>query len=289
MSGFGAGLAAAVGAAVLYGVAPVVQARVAQTLPPGRGTGIGLLFRLVRRPLWLIALVGEFGGFVAEAYAFSAAPTTVVAPIAACDLLVFVVTGSVVFGYRPSAAGVLGGVATVAGVVVLALADRSDGLGRPASGVAMTVLLGVAVGAAAVAVVTGRRSGARAVPAAIAFAAGAGVAYGVATLATRQIGRTFHLHAAWHLLAGPTPYVLVACSLLAMGLLQRGLQTSALITFPVVSSLSALVPLTVALAFLGDPAPSGGRRALLVLALALILGGLGLLARDRLGAERDTA
>lgn len=288
MSGFGAGLAAAVAAAVLYGVAPVVQARVAQTLPAGRGTGIGLLFRLVRRPLWLIALVGELGGFLAEAYAFSVAPTTLVAPIAACDLLVFIVTSCVVFRYRPSATGVLGGVTTVAGVVVLALADRSDELGRPASGVVMIALLGVAAGAAGIAVVIGHRSGARALPAAIAFAAGAGVAYGVATLATRQIGRTFHLDAAWHLLAEPTPYVLVACSLLAMGLLQRGLQTSALITFPVVSALSALVPLTVALAFLDDPAPSGGRRALLVLALVLIVGGLGLLARDRLGVERRT-
>ncbi|HJQ00671.1 MAG TPA: hypothetical protein VJ851_03640 [Jatrophihabitans sp.] len=287
--GFVAGFAAALVAAVCYGVAPVVQAQVAQNSPLGRGPGIGLLLRLARRPLWLVAVAGEFGGFLAEAYAFSQAPTTLVAPVAACDMLVFVVTGCLVFRYRPSATGVLGALATIAGVLSLAVADRGDLLGRPASTGTMIVFVVCAVVAAGLAVLAGWRAGGRTVPAAIAFSAGAGVAYGIATLATRQIGRTFHLDAVGRLLASPTPYVLVACSLLAMGLLQRGLQTAPLITFPIVSALSALLPVVVGLLFLDDPAPPGWRRALLVVALALIVAGLGLMARDRLAAERGTA
>ena len=287
--GLAAGFAAAVVAAACYGVAPVVQAQVAQNSPPGRGVGIGLLLRLTRRPLWLVAFAGEFAGFLAEAYAFSAAPTTLVAPVAACDLLVFVLTACLVFRYRPSVTGVLGALATVAGVVSLALAHHGDKLGRPASTGTMIVFVVIALLAAGGAVLAGWRAGGRAVPAAIAFSAGAGIAYGIATLATRQIGRTFHLDTVGRLLASPTPYVLAVCSLLAMGLLQRGLQTSALITFPIISALSALLPVLVGLIFLDDPAPAGGRRALLVVALALIVAGLGLLARDRLRADRRTA
>lgn len=289
MSGrFAAGLGAAVAAALLYGVAPVVQARVARSAPPGRGVGLGLLLRLARRPVWLVALVGEIGGFLAEAYAFSAAPTSVVAPVAACDMLVFVVTGSLVLGYRPSRTGVLGAAATVAGVVLLAVAERDAGLGQPAGTATMILLAAGAVVAAGVLAAVGHRARAG-VGAAVAFSLGAGIAYGVATIATRQIGRSFDAHRWVRLFAEPAPYALVACSLVAMGLLQLGLQAGALLTYPIVAALSAFLPVLVGLALLGDPAPPGARRVLLVAGLLLVAAGLGLSGRDRLHAEPQPA
>ena len=274
-------------------------------VPPAQGFGFALLLQLVRRPVWLIALVGEIGGFLAEAYAFSVAPTTLVAPIASCDLLVFVLVGSIVMRRRPGRAGVLGIASTFGGVIALAFATRDSGPGRTAStAMLIGLLVGCPIVVGALAAIGRRAMAGRddhddidvdiavdpaqpATPnparAAVAFSAGAGIAYGVATLATRQIGRTFHVErtAVERLLTGPAPYTLAVCSVLGIVLLQRGLQAAPLLTFPIVSGLSALVPVVLGVALLSDPLPAGGRRALLIAALALIASGLVLLGRVR--------
>jgi hypothetical protein len=277
------GLAAALGAALLYGGAPVVQATVTPTVPPARGLGLGLLWQLLRRPVWLIALIGEIGGFVCEAYAFSVSPTMLVAPVASCDLLVFVLVGSIVFRHRPSRVGVLGVAATLGGVIALAFASRDSGVGQPAS---TATLIGLLVGCPIVVGTlagVGQRAMRSPSRAAVAFSAGAGIAYGVATLATRQIGRTFHLdrQAVERLLTGPAPYTLAVCSVLGIALLQRGLQAAPLLTFPIVSGLSAFLPVVLSIGLLSDPVPAGGRRVLLIVALMLIALGLVLLGLDR--------
>jgi hypothetical protein len=297
----GTGLATAIGAAVLYGGAPVAQASVVRAAPPACGLGFALLLQLLRRPVWLLALVGEIGGFLAEAYAFSVAPTMLVAPIASCDMLVFVVIGSVVFRRRPSLLGMLGVASTIGGVVALAFASEHDALGRPAS---TAMLIGLLVGgpiavgvlaAAGQSTIAGRQAdtdqaalAARRRSAAVAFSGGAGIAYAVGTLATRQIGRTFDPNAAERLLTEPAPYVLIVCSVLGIALLQRGLQAEALLTFPIISGLSAFLPVVFGIALLRDPLPAGGLRALLIVAVVLIALGLIMMARDRTtGAATD--
>jgi len=275
-----AGLIAAVAAAVLYGGAPVLQARVAGTAAPAHGVGLGLVWSLLRRPVWLLAFVGEVGGFLVEAYAFSVAPTALVAPIASCDMLVFVAGASLMFRRVPSRVGVAGAVAATAGAVTLAVAAQHARPGDPASGAVLIWLLvgSVVVTAALVAVAGGVQ---RAAPGAVAVSLAAGVTYGVATLATRQLGLTFRLDSIDRLFTTPAVYVLIVCSVLAIALLQRGLQLGPLIAFPIVSGVSAFVPVVVGFTVLGDQAPGGGLRVLLVVALALIACGLVLMSRDR--------
>jgi uncharacterized membrane protein YhhN len=115
----------------------------------------------------------------------------------------------------------------------------------------------------------------------VAFSLASGVAYGFATLATRQVGRTFTGDEPWQILTGPAPYVLVGCSILAIATMQRALQTSPTITFPITSEVSAFLPVIVGAALFGDPVPTGGRQVLFVAALVLMAGGVGLLGRDR--------
>jgi drug/metabolite transporter (DMT)-like permease len=288
---FAAGLLAALGAAVLYGGAPVFQAIAVRRAPAGHGAGVGLMASVLRRPIWLLGLLGEAGGFLLEAFAFSAAPATLVAPVTACDVMVFVLLGSVVLRARLTSTGRLGTVATAGGVALLAVALGSGSeLGRPA---ATSELLWCAVacaGAVVLVVAAGQRAvdGKRPVQAAIAFSIGAGCTYGVATLSTRQIGRTFQAAHPWSLLSTPTPYVLVGCGVLGIALLQRGLQTGPLLTFPIVSALSAFVPVVVGVVYLNDAVPTGGRRAVFVAALVLVIAGIVLLGRDRSAAERAT-
>jgi drug/metabolite transporter (DMT)-like permease len=287
----GRGLVAAIAGAVCYGAAPAVQAVAARREAAGRGVGARLTLRLARRPIWLAGLLMDLIGFALEAYAFSSAPATFVAPVMACDMIVFVVVGSWLFRERLSGFG-LGGIAVIStGVALLAIAFAgNEELGGTATNRELFGFLVGAVVVGGVAVAAGGRATAagKAALAAGIFGAASGMGYGLATMATRQIGRVFDPADPWHLLATPTPYVLAGCSLLAITLMQRALQTNPLLTFPVVSAVAAMLPVGLSAAVLDDQVPGGIRRLGFVAALALIAGGVALLGRDRVAAEQHT-
>jgi len=278
------GLLAAIAGAVCYGAAPAVQAVAARQEPAGRGTGMRLTLRLAGRPLWLLGFAGELGGFALEAYAFSRAPTTFVAPIMTLDLVVFVLLAGALIGQRPARPGGAGIAAMIAGIALLALAFAGqDGLGQPADDAQLWSFLAAAAVVAVIAGVVGTRALAaeRRTLAAGAFSVASGAGYGLATLTTRQIGRTFDAQEPWRLLETPTPYVLAGCSVIAIAMMQRGLQTGPLLTYPVTSVTSSVLPVLIGAAVLGDPVPGGAARAGFVAALVLVVAGVVLLAGDR--------
>jgi hypothetical protein len=285
------GLVAALAAAVLYGSAPVAQTVAARRTAAGGGLGLALTLRLARQWIWLLGLGCEIGAFVLEAVAFLAAPATLVAPVMACDMLVFVVLGRWAFGARLSALGVTGAVSMGCGVGLLALAFRGDDtLGKPASNEMLLVFLAVSVGVAGLGAVLGSRAlaaGSRTLGAA-AFGAASGVAYGFATMATRQVGRTFTASDPWHLFVTPTPYVLGVCSILGITMMQRGLQNNPVVTFPLASAISAFLPVVLGATLLGDVVPTGATEVAFVVALALLATGVALIGRDRSAAEEKS-
>lgn len=286
--GLAAGLAAALVAAGLYGSAPVAQAVAATRTTAGTGLGLGLLLRLARQGVWLLGLLCAIGGFVLEAYAFSTAPTTLVAPVTSSEVVVFVLLASAVFRVPVSRQAAGGAVILCLGLGLLAVAfGGQHRLGRPAGNVTMLWLLLAAVLLVVLLAWVGNRYGRKGRPAraAVAFSVAAGLTYGVAALATRQIGRTFDRADPSALLRTPTPYLLAITSILGMAMLQRGLQSDPILTFPVVSALAASVPVTVTAAFLGDPVPSGARALVFGVALALMLTGLILASRGRARVE----
>ena len=253
--------------------------------------GLALVLRLLRQPIWLLGLGLEIAGFLLEAVAFSVAPATLVAPVVACDMLVFVVLGSIVFGSRFSGTGLCGAGAMMCAVGLLTLAFSPDvKLGSPADNVQLAAFLAGCIVVAGAASLLGTRALAaeRRLAAAAVFSMAAGIAYGLATMSTRQVGRTFSIHHPWSLLATVTPYVLVGCSVLGISLSQRALQTNPITAFPLTSAVAAFLPVILGAALLGDQVPTGGLRALFVGALALLAAGVTLLARDRSVAEVAT-
>ncbi len=282
------GLVAAVLGAACYGAAPAVQAVAARQQPPGGGAGLALTVRLARRPLWLLGLGGEVLGFVLEAFALARAPTTLVAPVMAADLIVFVGLASMLVGERLAPRGAAGIAVMVGGIALLAIAFAGrSGLGRPADDAQLWTFLGLAVLVVGAAALAGNRALARgrASLAAGAFSLAAGSAYGLATMTTRQVGRTFSAHAPLHLLATPTPYVLGGCSVLAITMLQRALQAGPLLGYPVTSVVSSIVPVVLGAALLDDPVPVGAARVGFVAALGLVVAGVVLLGAERARAE----
>jgi uncharacterized membrane protein len=283
-TGLARGMAAALGAAVLYGCAPALQAVPARREPPARGFGAVFVLRLASRPLWLFGLLCEIGAFALEAYAFSSAPATLVAPLTACELVFFVIVARGLLDERPGRPFGYGVAAMTAGVVLLGAAfSGSAQLGDVASEAQLVAFLIAAVVVAAVAAGAGTRAArtGRGVLAAALFSAAAGVAYGLAAMATRQVGRAFSPHHPWQLLETAAPYALVVCSVLAIGMTQRGLQANALLAYPVISGVSAVLPVVLSAALLGDPVPGGAGRASFVAALVLVVGGAVVLGRDR--------
>jgi drug/metabolite transporter (DMT)-like permease len=279
-----AGFACALGAAALYGAAPVAQAVAARREPARSERFRHLIGRLLRSPLWLIGLVCEVAGFVIEAVAFGIAPAALVAPVIACDTLVFVIAASIIFRGRPSRAGLLGAGAITGGVVLLAVAfAKHPELGNPASTTTQLVFIAAAVAVPGIAFLLGRPAlrADRLTLAATAFATASGGCYGLATMGTRQVGRTFRWSDPLRLFTTPTPYLLIVGSVLAVAMLQRALQSSTILAFPLTSAVSAVLPVILGTSLLGDQAPAGARRILFALALVLMATGVALLGRHR--------
>ncbi|MGI8537944.1 MAG: DMT family transporter, partial [Mycobacteriales bacterium] len=74
-------------AAVCFALASVLQYHAAARAPFEGGLGLGLLGRLLRRPLWLLGLVAAAGGLALHAYALSAGPLVVVQPLLVSGML----------------------------------------------------------------------------------------------------------------------------------------------------------------------------------------------------------
>jgi len=287
--GLGTGLLAAVAAAGCYGAAPVLQGMAAARAPVASGFGLVFVLRLACRPLWLAGLIGEIGAFLLEAYAFSVAPTALVAPVMALDMVVFVVLCRWAFAARLGPRGWVGVASIGVAIAVLALAFAGgEALGDVAS-TATLIWFGVVsvlAGAIAAGVAAGLRSEARPLVLAAVCSVASGAAYGLATLTTRQVGRTFSASHPWHLLATPTPYVLAVCSIVGIVMMQRALQVGPVLAFPVVSAMGAMLPVLLGVTLFDDAVPGGAGRAGFVLALVLLVAGVGLLGADRSGAER---
>lgn len=81
-------------AACCYAVASVLQQRAAAAVPVEYSMRIGLLTRLLARPLWLIGVVADLGGFTFEAIALGLGSLAVVQPLIVLGLPVALALGA---------------------------------------------------------------------------------------------------------------------------------------------------------------------------------------------------
>ena len=80
--------------------------------------------------------------------------------------------------------------------------------------------------------------------------------------------------------------MLLVASILALSLLQRGLQSGpSVLTFPVASFMSAFVLVLIGITVLDDQVPTNGQGVAFVIALLAVAVGVALLARDHAAAE----
>jgi hypothetical protein len=106
----------ALSAAVLYGTGAALQQHQAAAAPDRAAGRPGLLLLLMRRPWWLLGIVGELGGFATHAFALRSGPLTVVQMLLASSLVFSVGTVHLRAGRWPSPAVWAAVAAVVAGI-----------------------------------------------------------------------------------------------------------------------------------------------------------------------------
>lgn len=180
---------AALGAALLYAVASVLQHRAAVSQPAGRALRLSLLTGLARRSSWIVGILADGGGYVLQFVALSAGALVVVQPLMVLGLLFAVPLGARISGAHPRRSDNLAALTVCVGLAVFLVAAS------PAAGTASIrastwlVLLTAGCGTAGALVAAGQRVAGPARP--VLLGAGAGVLYGISAALTKTTGQLF--------------------------------------------------------------------------------------------------
>jgi len=209
-----AGVAAAVGAALVFGVTSVAEQRSTKRVRQEKTGSPRILLDLVRQPLWDIAILGTIIGFALQVVGLKYAPLAVVEPILVFDLVFAVLISAYL---RRSAdplmlAGVGACVVGVAGFLLIARPSHGTG----AVGLAEAIWLAIgAVAAVAICLAVGQRSETLR-PLGMALATG--ICYGLSAFLIKLVtseashGGLTHVLANWPIyalaIAGPVGFVL---------------------------------------------------------------------------------
>ncbi|WP_328322067.1 hypothetical protein [Streptomyces sp. NBC_00388] len=211
----------ALGSAVCFGTASVLQAAAARASAPGTGSGVdaALLLRALHQWRYIAGLGLDGLGFVLQIIALRTLPIYAVGAALAASLAVTAVVASRILGVRLSGTE-WGAVAVVcAGLGMLGLASGAEGHTAGTSSLRWT-MLGVALAVLLVGAVAGRLKGrARA----LVLGLGSGVGFGVVEVAVRLIDSVDFTNPALYalLVGGGSAFLLLTSAL------QRGSVTTA--------------------------------------------------------------
>lgn len=222
-----AGLAIALGAAVLLALGFVIQQRVAAEEPPSEVLRISLLLHLARRPRWLLGIAAMIGGQVLGATALSMAGLGLVEPVLAANLLFALLFSAAWTRQRLARREWVGAIALAGGLAMFVVVAAPSGgrvLDLPWPNWALS--MGVIIAVAAL-LVLGSRIGGAAFRAAM-LAAAAGVLFGLQDALTRRTLAVLPEHGIVAVLTQWPTYALLAVAICAMLLAQSAFEAAPL-------------------------------------------------------------
>ena len=266
-------------AAFLFALGLVLQEKAASA-QPAAAVGVGFLARLVRQPVWLLGLVAQGAGFVAQAIALGIGRMVIVQPLLVASIVFALPLGRLLEQRRIHRSELIGAALVTGGLAALLLVSRPAAGDDDASLEAWALMGGAAVAVAVLLFVLarGRRPALRA---GLLGTAG-GVLFGLSAALTKTTVSMLD-DGIWTVLGDWHVYALVLVSVAAFWLEQAALQTGALAA--AVATTMAFDPLS-SLVFgivLFDEAlhESALGYALSALSLAVALAGLVVLARAK--------
>jgi drug/metabolite transporter (DMT)-like permease len=278
----------ALGAALLYATASVLQQRTAAGAPPEQSLRLGLLTKLLRDPVWLLGIVADIAGFGLQFAALATGTLVLVQPLLVVGLLFALPIGARVNGTRMARSDWVSALAVCVGLAVFqSVANPSAGhdVIRPAS---WLFLITAAGGLGVILAAIGSRLGGRS--RAMLLSAGAGTIYGMAAALTKTVGHLLSISilgtfAHWE------PYALAVVGIGGMVIAQSAFQAGALdVSLPTMTVVDPVISILIgSLAFGERISASGPAVAAEVISLIVMVIGVYGLAGARVRRAETTA
>lgn len=204
-----------VASAVVYAGSTVVQHHTAhESVEQRSAVSAAALWRLVRSPVWLLSVAGDFVGFLLQVAALATGPVVVVQPLVVLMLPVSLLLSAALGWHRPRPGEYLGLVAVVGGLAVfLALVGSPAGGRMPAAHVLTATIAVVLVAGAAVAALVSRGG---TIVRAVGYGAVAGAYFGTMAVFV-DAAATRWTTAGVHGLLGTAPGLVPVLGVLALG------------------------------------------------------------------------
>lgn len=272
-------------AAAANATASVLQRKAAQDEPEDRTFSVGLLWDLVRRPVWVAGVCTVLLGFFLHAFAVSNGPVSLVQPLLVMELPFTLLLASRLLGGRMRRQEWGAVIAMAVGIAVLLFALRPRG-GDPnaLSLVGWLIGLTATLSLAAVLLVCGRRSREAARAALLGIAAG--IAFGLTAVLVKAATAAFSSGLPAVLTAWQT-YLIIVTGPSAFFLLQNALQAGSLVASqPAMTLSNPIIAVIWGVALFGEHVRGGGWIVLALTGLALTATGTILLARSPLFQQR---
>jgi drug/metabolite transporter (DMT)-like permease len=224
-------------------------------LPAARGFAIiRSVLRWLRDPIWLGGMLVQTAGWAFYVTAVSHAPVSMVAVMMQGGIALFVICSAIFFGERARPIEWAGIVAIITGMILLSI-SLSAGTSQGEIDNRRVILLSIVLGLVAAAAFARRdlaRSG-------VAQAVGSGIAFGLAGLFTKAMTDSIAAGSGdlvMRIIANPWVYAMMAANISGMVMLQNSFQQArAIITMPLSSALSNLVPIAGGVLAFGENLP----------------------------------
>ncbi|MFG2170476.1 hypothetical protein ACGFMO_03660 [Streptomyces niveus] len=273
----------ALGSAVCYGTASVLQAVAARAAEPGTGSGVdpALLLRALRQWRYVAGLALDGLGFVLQIVALRAVPIYAVGAALAASLAVTAVVAARLLRVRLSAREWSAVGVVCAGLALLALSSGAEGTEGGSTALRLA-MLGVAVAVLLAGAVAGRLPDR---PRALVLGFGAGTGFGVVEVSVRLIDGVTPAE----LVTNPAVYALLlgggAAFLLLTSAFQRGSVTTATAGMVIGETIG---PALVGVVWLGDRTRAGLGWLTVVGFAVAVAGALALARFGEAGVEEET-
>jgi hypothetical protein len=247
-------VALALGAALAYATASVLQHAVASAAPVDDRLRPTLLLYLVRRPLWLVGVVADIAGFALQAAALGLGQLVLVQPLLVSGILMALPLGAARVGRALTWREWRDALALATSLVVFLLVSSPKGGREDASGTAWAVALGVIAVGAGVAIAAGSRWPHRK---AVFFGGAAGMVYAWTAALTKTTMGVLREGIEPALLSWP-PYALAIAGIAGMILAQSSFQAGTLSqSLPALTIVDPVVSAILGIAMFGEQLRGG--------------------------------
>ncbi|NNN20687.1 MAG: DMT family transporter [Acidimicrobiales bacterium] len=268
--------------AASYGFAAVLQHKAASSEAPELTMKLGLLWSLLKKPIWLMANVLDALGFVFQFLALRRGELAIVEPILVMSLVFALAGASIIRRGKPPLSDTVSAVVVTLGVGVFLDAARPTQVihrVHPLGWATLTILTALLT---IVGVILSRGGSPK--RAAICLAAASGFDLGYMASMAALTGKIVN-HGVIHTLSTGAPYALALSGFLSILLVQSAFQAGPLrFSLPLISVMQPVIGMTIGELLLGQRVNFHGIAPLLeVVGLAVMTAGVIFLARGTVG------